>query len=60
MNKIFISLILVLSSLSFSAITNAEKTVVLEEVPSPPNTLESGYEYEPEITIRKEGTKRIE
>src|SRR6056300_312049 len=60
MNKIFISLILVLSSLSFSAITNAEKTVVLEEVPSPPNTLESGYEYEPEINIRKEGTKRIE
>ena len=32
----------------------------LEEVPSPPNTLDSGYEYEPEIKIRKEGTKRIE
>ena len=60
MIKYFILLIVVLSGLTFTAITHAEKTQVLEEVPSPPNTLESGYEYEPEITIRKEGTKRIE
>ena len=60
MNKIFTSLILILSFILISAKTYAEKTEVLEEVPSPPNTLDSGYEYEPEITIRKEGTKRIE
>ena len=60
MNKIFTSLILMLGFILISATTYAEKTEVLEEVPSPPNTLDSGYEYEPEITIRKEGTKRIE
>ena len=60
MNKIFTSLILMLGYIFFSATAYAEKTEVLEEVPSPPNTLDSGYEYEPEITIRKEGTKRIE
>ena len=56
MKKYFILLTVVLSSLSFTVISHAEKTQVLEEVPSPPNTLESGYEYEPEITIRKEGS----
>ena len=60
MNKIFTSLILMLGYIFFSATACAEKTEVLEDVPSPPNTLDSGYEYEPEITIRKEGTKRIE
>tara|TARA_B100000768_G_scaffold152818_1_gene148695 strand:+ start:383 stop:718 length:336 start_codon:yes stop_codon:yes gene_type:complete len=60
MSKIFIPLILILSYIFFSATAYAEKTEVLEEVPFPPNTLDSGYEYEPEITIRKEGTKRIE
>ena len=60
MNKIFTSLVLMLGYIFFSATAYAEKTEVLEEVPSPPNTLDSGYEYEPEITIRKEGTKRIE
>tara|TARA_Y100000385_G_scaffold4083_1_gene4459 strand:- start:790 stop:1125 length:336 start_codon:yes stop_codon:yes gene_type:complete len=60
MNKIFTTLTLMLGYILFSATAYAEKTEVLEEVPSPPNTLDSGYEYEPEITIRKEGTKRIE
>ena len=36
-----------------------KKPEVLEVVPSPPNTLDSGYEYEPEITIRKEGKKEL-
>ncbi|MDG1692142.1 MAG: DUF2782 domain-containing protein [Methylophilaceae bacterium] len=60
MNKIFTTLTLMLCYILFSTTAYAEKTEVLEEVPSPPNTLDSGYEYEPEITIRKEGTKRIE
>jgi hypothetical protein len=38
----------------------AEKTIILEEIQSPPNTLDSIYQYEPEITIRRAGTEIIE
>jgi|TARA_B110000438_G_C15592492_1_gene554494 hypothetical protein len=44
----------------FSAQLVAEEITILEEIPSPPNTLDSGYLGEPEITIRQDGTDTLE
>jgi len=38
----------------------AEETVILENVPSPPSSVDSDYYGEPEVTIKKEGTKTLE
>ncbi len=38
----------------------AEDTEVLENVPPPPSSIVSDYIGEPEVTIKKEGTKTVE
>ena len=44
----------------FSSQLIADEITILEEIPSPPNTLDSGYFDEPEITIRQDGTDTLE
>jgi hypothetical protein len=44
--------------ITFSAI--AEDAEVLENIPSPPSSVDSYYIGEPEVIIKKEGTKTLE
>ena len=55
----FVGLIVLLSSTVISTSVNAEKKIFLDEIQSPPNTLDFNYDL-PEITIRKRGTEIIE